>query len=607
MKGTKEKENLVMKKNYLLSAIAVCACLFTACNKENDATREDGVEENKEGVITHLRATGNENTSKGSIDGATGDFSWNVGDQIAVWDNTNGVYKVSAELTAGDIAGDNATFTFVDLGARADFAVSPASIVDADHHTAADFSITLPGTYSLADVLGEKSPVPMIAVNDGDFLHFKQLGALLRVTLNNLPPSTKSVTIDFNGNKVWGSFPVASTVTPGSSYIVTAAASGVDAGKDVITINIGEEAHGWLDGQDVNIPVPAGTYTNITVKTWSGLNGTGTATLTMTRPIKVASGIAGKWKPIRTSARKVIASLPVFTIDAGVRVQIAPANMYYDSSTSEWKMFDHAYDCTFGQVTAHLAQSHLVPTYHTTGMDPEDPDYEAAAALDEAELEARLLAIRSTANRDLFQWEEIKEVTFSGNDFAGHNDWRWGASFVRINNVYRGTTLFARIILDAKNGFPNLTLSRGNELYSPARTMGGTSGVFYFPDKWDDSLNTTTIQSKKNNGTCKYADGTEPSYTDYAALTDLLAPEITMEVFNQLLDAGAVFIPSSGLIYANGYFSSVGVVGGTWTSTQNATYEDRQNAFYHSVAGINRNGGVGKTQFRSIRLVRDIK
>ena len=81
-----------MKKNYLLSAIAVCACLFTACNKENDATREDGVEENKEGVITHLRATGNENTSKGSIDGTTGDFSWNVGDQIAVWDNTNDVY-----------------------------------------------------------------------------------------------------------------------------------------------------------------------------------------------------------------------------------------------------------------------------------------------------------------------------------------------------------------------------------------------------------------------------------------------------------------------------------------------------------------------------------
>ena len=87
----------------------------------------------------------------------------------------------------------------------------------------------------------------------------------------------------------------------------------------------------------------------------------------------------------------------------------------------------------------------------------------------------------------------------------------------------------------------------------------------------------------------------------------MLAPEITMEVFNQLLDAGAVFIPSSGLIYANGYFSSVGVVGGTWTSTQNATYEDRQNAFYHSVAVITRNGGVGKTQFRSIRLVRDIE
>ena len=601
-----------MKKYYSILMAAVLVGLAACAKQEAQTdTPEDSPEIVAEDLVV-FTATDGEAKTKSEIDGSTGKFTWNTTDRIAV--HTTAGYKLSA---TADVDGEDAglaTFT-VDKGGAAinGFALSPYTLVYDNTETVNPGSasqwgdgggalvVNLPGTYTLADIAGDKSPIPAIAVNEDGDLHFKQLGALLRVTLNNLPPSTRSVTIDFNGKKVQGAFTISSP-TPGTSQIATSATDGSD---DTITINT-PDISAWTDGQVVNIPVPIGEYTTITVTSWNAADGGGTATLTMTRYIKVVSGVASDWTPSRSGARKVIASLPVFTIDAGVRVQIAPANMYYDSSTSEWKMFDHAYDCTFGQVTAHLAQSHLVPTYHTTGMDPEDPDYEAAAALDEAELEARLLAIRSTANRDLFQWEEIKKVTFSGNDFAGHNDWRWGASFVRINNVYRGTTLFARIILDDDNGFPDLTLSRGNELYSPARTMGGTSGVFYFPDKWDDSLNTTTIQLKKNNDTCKYADGTEPSYTDYAALTDLLAPEITMEVFNQLLDAGAVFIPSSGLIYSNGYFSSVGVVGGTWTSTQNAKYEDRQNAFYHSVAGITRNGGVGKTQFRSIRLVRDI-
>lgn len=594
-----------MKKNYLLSALAVCACLFTACNKENDTTKEEGAEENKEGVITYLRATGNENTSKGSIDGATGDFSWNVGDQIAVWDNTNGVYKVSAELTAGDIAGDNATFAFVDLGTRADFAISPASIVDAGHHTAADFSITLPGTYSLADVLGEKSPVPMIAVNDGEFLHFKQLGALLRVTLNNLPPSTKSVTIDFNGKKVQGAFSVAASVTPGTSTIVTSATEGTD---DIITINIGD-GHGWLNDQDVNIPVPTGTYTNITVKSWSGLNGTGTNTLTMTRPIKVASGIADVWKPIRTSARKVIASLPVFTIstEPDVRVQIAPANLIWTGSA--WALHENAYDATFGQITTHLVQNYYEAYTHASEYDEQkkidDPTgYAAAVAQDDAERIARNEALKNTVNRDLFQWEEVQGATPLGVSFgmlAGHNDWRLGASFANIRNASRGTTLSAKVILPAGE-FPDRTVtnrSNTNKLYNPRVTAGGTPGCFLFPDNWDDNLNTTTIANNTYAGKHYITNNDPPT-----VIESLLATEITMTVFNQLLDAGAVFIPMTGLASVNGWFSSVGLVGGTWTST--SASETSAKAFFPATGSISTNGSVGKTQYRSVRLVRDV-
>lgn len=333
---------IAMKKNYIFSAIALCACILSACNKEMDAPQTEGSEEKNEGVITYIRATGNENESKGSIDGTSGNFYWNEGDQIAVWNN--GAYQSSIALSAeaGDIVGEkpaNATFRFSgELNNRANFAVFPASIADEDHATSSDFSISLKGTYTLAEVAGEKSPVPMIAVNDGSDLHFKQLGALLRITLNNLPPSTRSVTIDFNGKKVQGEFTLTG-VTPGETAIAT---SPIDEEEnpmeDIITINIPAHEEEWLDNQVVNIPVPTGTYTKVTVTSYTGANHTGDATLTMTMPIK--PGLNTTWKPIRTSARKMTASLPAFSVSNSKRVHIAKSNLQFtrESTSNPWSM-----------------------------------------------------------------------------------------------------------------------------------------------------------------------------------------------------------------------------------------------------------------------------
>ena len=320
-----------MKKNYLFSAIALCVCLLTACNKEIDTPQTESSEENKEGVITYIRATGNENASKGSIDGTSGNFSWNVDDQIAVWDKTAGGYNVSDGLTIDDFSGDNATFSFTDLGDRSNYAVSPAWIRVAGNPT----WVNLPGTYDLTDIEDAKSPVPMIAVNNEGTLHFKQLGALLRITLNNLPPSTRSVTINFNGKKVQGTF-VVSDPDSDTPSIATEAASD---GNDVITINTGDLG-GWTDGKDVNIPVPTGTYTTITVKSWTDADGGGTNILTMTMPIK--PGLNTTWKPIRTSARKMTASLPAFSVSDDLRVSIAKSNLKC-YTTDAWKTWSWSF------------------------------------------------------------------------------------------------------------------------------------------------------------------------------------------------------------------------------------------------------------------------
>ena len=608
-----------MKKNYILSAIALCACLLSACNKEMDTPQGEASEENKEGVITYIRATGNENASKGSIDGESGSFSWNVGDQIAVW-NTVGEsagYNVSAALTSEDFSGDNATFSFTDLGERSNYAVSPAWIRVAGNPT----SVTLPGTYTLAQVASEKSPVPMIAVNSNEgTLHFKQLGALLRITLNNLPPSTRSVTIDFNGKKVQGTFAVSNpgTATPS---IATEAASD---GNDVITINTGDLG-GWTDGQDVNIPVPTGTYTTITVKSWDTANGGGNCTLQMTRWIKVISGVSSNWNPIRTSARKVIASLPAFSVSASKRVAIAPANLVVNSGV--YSFHSSPWLTTFGQIVGQTGKSGEYPLYvEKTPEDfPEALDPEAAAAeANEASSEARRAAIYGTADRDLFQWGELtdgvseKKIDFGTID--GHNDW-YLATYSEWNyivNTRPGTWAdrHHKIILTESNGFPALT--RMNWYNSGWKsqifkydaednvlTWGGTCGIFIFPDAWDSNLNTPKLRT--------YTEGSTIYYTYYDQTNKdnanpyLLDADISSEVFLELIAAGAVFLPAAGIIYGGpGYgFSSVGASGGSRTSTIGTT-EGAACFFDVNYATWGMQTVYGQTQHRPARLVREI-
>ena len=648
-----------MKKNYLLSIIAVCTCLFTACNKEIDTPQTEGSEEKNEGVITYIRATGNENESKGSIDGDSGSFYWNEGDQIAVWNN--GAYQSSIALSAeaGDIVGEkpaNATFRFSgELNNRANFAVFPASIADEDHATSSDFSISLKGTYTLDEVAGEKSPVPMIAVNDGDNLHFKQLGALLRITLNNLPPSTKSVTIDFNGKKVWGSFPVASTVVPGSSNIVTAAATGDDTGKDVITINITGD-HGWIDNQDVNIPVPTGTYTTITVKSWTVANGGGTNTLTMTRWIKVASGISSNWNPIRTSARKVIASLPAFSVDAEHRVAFAPGNLYKDNGT--WKFFDEEYGSTFYNLEKTFNQEY----YESQGWTVADTDISTDEK--KAQNNPKLLAASDWAKttysglavKDLFTWEELttsatmgagptydkKESTVYGTidvgsqkdrDGVSRTDWHLCTDYVYMfssnaSYAHRDGPRFARALLMTGNGFPDYSFFEPNgdldAVFAYKGKLGGTSGVFVFPDHWDEEMLTESLKQTINQTMCAnlssmYTWQIEDEIVDestgrgggllrYTYLR-LKSSEITDTVYKQLIAAGASFIPTSGMgsaSTADGVtVRRIGELGGMWTSSK----INGGNPYYYQFLSrsISDKGAYSATlSVRSTRLVRDI-
>lgn len=329
-----------MKKNYMIYGIAALTCLLAAaCAKVETAEPAQEEETLTENVVV-FKATASEDDTKAEITLADGDFSWTAtSDKIAV--ATNEGYKISTGATG--VSGNKADFS-VSLGTATlntnAFALYPHTLVwDDDAEPAAartdcnpshdgdgdNLVVYLPDSYPIGDVTSPKVPCPMIAsiVVDGEGalgnLSFKQLCAVLCIQVNSIPASANTLVLDFNGKKVSGKFEVEALVVPGSSSIV--AAEGSD---DTITIT-GLDYDDWKDNLVINIPVPTGVaesnvFTNLTVTAKNGA----TTVLEMTRPIKVG---ATNWVPQRAMRRKIVASLPAFSVSNDVRVHIAKSNL----------------------------------------------------------------------------------------------------------------------------------------------------------------------------------------------------------------------------------------------------------------------------------------
>ena len=323
---------LMRKTNMLLWATSfVCVALVSGCAKVNtgDPTEENVPSEN----IVVLQATANENDTKAELALDGGAFSWNTTDRIAV--ATSAGYKASTSEAV--VSGADASFS-VDLGGATlntnAFALYPHTLVmnaagtasledcDISHDGDGDVLVVhLPATYAIDDVTSPKVPCPMIASNvaEGTML-FKQLCTILCVKVNSVPSSAKSLVFDFNGKKVSGRFEIAANPTPGTSSIV---ADDNDS-FDTITVT-GLNNADWTDGLIINLPIPTGVASTnefTTVKV-TAKNSSSETVLEMTRPIKVGEN----WVPARATRRKIVASLPAFSVGNSKRVHIAKSNL----------------------------------------------------------------------------------------------------------------------------------------------------------------------------------------------------------------------------------------------------------------------------------------
>ena len=338
-----------MKK--LLFCLLILALLVIACQRfDNNASlnRDEMVPAVK--LITETISGSHGVETKATISNDdTPAFAWNIGDNIAVH-ISNGKYVTTADegASGASVAEATADFTVAyETGYSRDaFAIYPSTIVDADAakygQSGDSLDVTLPGSYSLAQISGETTLCPMIADNTGTNWTFYQLCGLLRLTVNSIPPSTKRLEINFNGKNVAGKFAIPNPVKgDGTSTIALENASG--SNSSVITItNSGQTFYsGWGDGKVFNIPLPAGTYGDITVTAYNALSD-GDAVLTMTRPFGYTAD--------RLHATKRTASFPVFSINSSrsKRVIFAPGNL--QATTTDyganwtWRFAEHQYD-----------------------------------------------------------------------------------------------------------------------------------------------------------------------------------------------------------------------------------------------------------------------
>lgn len=478
------------------------ATVAVACDKAETDFPQIGNESTPEvKKVTEIISGRSGSITRAAIADADGAFSWTEGDHIAVHVSNGSSHKyvlTSDEGGSGaSVTANEASFKVVyDLGYERDaFAIYPSTIVSQNAanygQSGSTLDVTLPGSYTLDQLTGTKTPCPMIAVNDAssDTWAFNQLCGLLRLKVSNIPATTKRLEIDFDGKKVWGDFSIAAGVTPGTSVIATETITTADDNHDIITITKdGTDATLGVTSVDLSIPLPTGPYSNITVTTYDALTA-GNITFTMNYTFAYSA--------TQAHGTKVTATFPgLFTVSATKKVIFAPGNLQYlgnANGTGTWRFAEHQYDFMGdGPTSGTNYQGNVTVTGYTK--------YNASADLDVA--------------RDLFGWgtsgynNKYPYLTstsdgsyYSGSMVDDGANYDWGvyhsASGSSTEKITNGGNYSWRLWTSAEMSYvmkrTNKVYTRSDyketkQLYCFATLRGVTTndikGLVIFPDGW---------------------------------------------------------------------------------------------------------------------------
>lgn len=515
-----------MKKLFLY--IPAMILFAVSCEKETINPSDNGNVK----MITEIVSGSRGDDTKATIGNDTPTFAWTAGDKVAVHvsNGSSAKYVVTTGGASATAASAQFTVEYEEGYSRDAFAVYPSTLVSTTApnygQSESTLDITLPGTYTLAQVSGETSPCPMIATNTpGGSWSFKQLCGLLRLTVNSIPASTRRMEIDFDGMKVWGEFSIAEP-NPGTSSIATMA----DGAHDVITItNSGEPFYsGWGDGKVFNIPLPVGKYSNITITTYDALTG-GNATLTVSRKFAYTAS--------RTKGVKRTASFPVFSVNSArtTRVIFAPGNLQATTTdlgaTWTWSFAEHQYD--YMGAGAGSANNYINGAGTVSSNGTVDIFHLSIASNGCYGITPSYIGLDDTSFND---WGTISSFSYKGvvTDYgptywrtltgaADHSSYEWAYVFRYRSDSYR------------------FTLATINTDTAPV------NGIILFPDRYDGNDLPVGVDLKNLNSNASWSTCTTCTSAGWLSLED----------------AGCVFLPAAGVRWSSSSsLTDVGTRGG---------------------------------------------
>lgn len=303
-----------------------------------------------------------ENGTKATIAENGGEFAFNKGDQIKIYDGT-ALYTGTTYVQTNE-----GVFLVPDafnLASGAGFAGFPARLVS--NITASGVTFSLPSSYSFSEVGGAYSDpstdkpriiTPMMGTYNssttGNHITLKQAGSMVRFLLAKTGIGPGTLEFLFHNN-VTGSVTLAAT--PSGSTGISSLAGGGPA--IAVTVSQAEwDATYPYDYIYVSLPVPIGTRvdnsTNVVYITWTSASAGTTKTGTAIGPeVPVTLSRAQAYRLSASITTSL--NLPSFKVAADKTVILAPGNLfakigeltdYYDSvhgitfqygTVSEWK------------------------------------------------------------------------------------------------------------------------------------------------------------------------------------------------------------------------------------------------------------------------------
>lgn len=281
-----------MKK--LIFCISTLALLAIACQKlENNIPLNGDEMAPAVKMITETISGSHGVETKATIADVDASFKWSIDDNVAVHVSKDKTHKYVTTSKGADAADASAKFevTYEDGYSRDAFAIYPSTIVNPNAarygQENEQLDVTLPGSYTLAQVQGEGSPCPMISYNvAGGNWDFYQLCGLLRLSVNDIPPTAKRLDINLGSDsKICGAFVIdnlVNPITPGTSTIKRG--THPDDGENIISITKnGTDVVLGEPNLVVNIPLPTGVYNSLTVTAYDAIT-EGSVISTMTMP-----------------------------------------------------------------------------------------------------------------------------------------------------------------------------------------------------------------------------------------------------------------------------------------------------------------------------------